>query len=416
MIKVLQRKFVISSMTAVSILLLALLGAINISNIIITLSQAENTLSDIIQAEVQQISQPHINPGNQGNQIFGGEPKPFPEMNMTSLFFVARFDDFGEIVQVDTSKIVGMTEDEAKALALQAWNSSESEGKISGFKYASETGGAGKVYVFLDVSYQTYSVISVLFLSVFIGLVCWVLMLILIIFLSKRAIKPIAENIERQKQFVTDAGHEIKTPLSIILANTDALELHNGENKWSKNIRAQTVRLNGLMQNLLTLARIDESRIDETKETFSLNEAVEQTSNMFLEMLSPKNLTMRKYFREEININANRELISRLVSILLDNAVKYARRGSEIGIELYKNDRTITLAVVNQCDNLPDCPPEKLFDRFYRGNSARTQKSGGYGIGLSAAASIAELHKGSIKAIYEGGSTIIFKAEFKNQK
>jgi len=210
-------------------------------------------------------------------------------------------------------------------------------------------------------------------------------MLILVIFLSKKAIKPIAENIERQKQFVTDAGHEIKTPLAIILANTDALELHNGENKWSKNIRAQTIRLSGLMQNLLTLAKIDESNIDATKESFSLNEIIDRTSDMFQEMLIPKNLILQKYYSADVIICANKELITRLVSILLDNAVKYSPCDSIIQIELYKNDKTINLVVANKCDSLPDCPPEKLFDRFYRGDSARTQKGGGYGIGLSAA-------------------------------
>lgn len=309
----------------------------------------------------------------------------FSERNMSSVFFVARVNNSGEVVQLDISRITTMTEDEAENITLQAIELSENSGKISGFKYTSMNDGIGKVYVFLDVSYQTYSVLTVLFLSVLIGLICWVLMLILVIFLSKKAIKPIAENIERQKQFVTDEGHEIKTPLAIILANTDALELHNGENKWSKNIRAQTIRLSGLMQNLLTLAKIDESNIDATKESFSLNEIVDRTSDMFQEMLIPKNLILQKYYSADVIICANKELITRLVSILLDNAVKYSPCDSIIQIELYKNDKTINLVVANKCDSLPDCPPEKLFDRFYRGDSARTQKGGGYGIGLSAA-------------------------------
>lgn len=307
MIKILQRKFVFAAMIAVSILLIASLGTINLENTIMTSNQTDNLLDEIITGELNQSSQPPNAPNNINP---GSGLMRFSERNMSSVFFVARVNNSGEVVQLDISRITTMTEDEAENITLQAIELSENSGKISGFKYTSMNDGIGKVYVFLDVSYQTYSVLTVLFLSVLIGLICWVLMLILVIFLSKKAIKPIAENIERQKQFVTDEGHEIKTPLAIILANTDALELHNGENK---------------------------------------------------------------------------ELITRLVSILLDNAVKYSPCDSIIQIELYKNDKTINLVVANKCDSLPDCPPEKLFDRFYRGDSARTQKGGGYGIGLSAA-------------------------------
>lgn len=382
MIKILQRKFVFAAMIAVSILLIASLGTINLENTIMTSNQTDNLLDEIITGELNQSSQPPNAPNNINP---GSGLMRFSERNMSSVFFVARVNNSGEVVQLDISRITTMTEDEAENITLQAIELSENSGKISGFKYTSMNDGIGKVYVFLDVSYQTYSVLTVLFLSVLIGLICWVLMLILVIFLSKKAIKPIAENIERQKQFVTDEGHEIKTPLAIILANTDALELHNGENKWSKNIRAQTIRLSGLMQNLLTLAKIDESNIDATKESFSLNEIVDRTSDMFQEMLIPKNLILQKYYSADVIICANKELITRLVSILLDNAVKYSPCDSIIQIELYKNDKTINLVVANKCDSLPDCPPEKLFDRFYRGDSARTQKGGGYGIGLSAA-------------------------------
>ncbi|MGN0565528.1 MAG: ATP-binding protein, partial [Candidatus Limousia pullorum] len=131
------------------------------------------------------------------------------------------------------------------------------------------------------------------------------------------------------------------------------------------------------------------------------------------EMLIPKNLILQKYYSADVIICANKELITRFVSILLDNAVKYSPCDSIIQIELYKNDKTINLVVANKCDSLPDCPPEKLFDRFYRGDSARTQKGGGYGIGLSAAHSIAEIHGGSIKASYGNDNTIIFTVEFK---
>lgn len=199
MIKILQRKFVFAAMIAVSILLIASLGTINLANTIMTSNQTDNLLDEIITDELNQSSQPPNAPNNINP---GSDPMHFSERNMSSVFFVARVNNSGEVVQLDISRITTMTEDEAENITLQAIELSENSGKISGFKYTSMNDGIGKVYVFLDVSYQTYSVLTVLFLSVLIGLICWVLMLILVIFLSKKAIKPIAENIERQKQFV----------------------------------------------------------------------------------------------------------------------------------------------------------------------------------------------------------------------
>ena len=158
-------------------------------------------------------------------------------------------------------------------------------------------------------------------LSGALGLICWGFMLILVIILSKKAICPIAENIEKQKQFVTNAGHEIKTPLAIISANTEAMELYNGENKWTKNIKKQVDRLNGLMKNLLLLAKMEESKIVYQK--FSLSEMASEISESFFEPISLKNIAFETKIQPDIILNANSEHIRQLFSILLDNAVKY---------------------------------------------------------------------------------------------
>jgi len=247
-----------------------------------------------------------------------------------------------------------------------------------------------------------------LLLSSLIGLTCWLCMFLLVFLLSGRAIRPIAANLERQKQFVTDAGHEIKTPLAIIAANTEAMELHNGESKWSRNIREQVTRLNGLMQNLLTLAKLDESNVALSCEPISLSALTEEGSDVFREAMELKHLQVERHIQPDLTVSANRDLMSRLISILLDNALKYTPIGGSVVIELFRADKTIQLIVANECEKLPDCPAEKLFDRFYRADSARTQKNGGYGIGLSAARSIAEAHGGTISALYRDDHTIAF--------
>lgn len=228
------------------------------------------------------------------------------------------------------------------------------------------------------------------------GIFGWLLMLLLVILLSKKTIAPVARSIEKQKQFVTNAGHEIKTPLAIILANTDAMELHNGENKWSKNIRAQTLRLSGLMQNLLMLAKMDESSAKLPMCSFDISTAAEDTVNAFTEPAALKGVMIEQDIQKGLNLNGNRDSIIQLMTVLLDNAVKYTESGGTIRAKLSGNDKNIALSIANTCE--PIDHPEKLFDRFYRGDSARTQKNGGYGIGLSVAQAIAELHKGTITA------------------
>lgn len=239
------------------------------------------------------------------------------------------------------------------------------------------------------------------------GLVCWGLMLVLVIFLSRRAIRPIVENIQRQKQFVTNAGHEIKTPLAIIQSNAEALELYTGETKWSRNIKEQTRRLGGLMNNLLSLARMDEGAAPVMGEV-SLSRLAEEALEGFAQPMEAKGLALERDIQPGVTVKADPAQMEQLLSILLDNAVKYGSQGSAVRVSLRKEDRRLWLTVENACDALPQVPPEKLFHRFYRGDAARTQKSGGYGIGLAVARSIVQGHKGTLQARYLPGNRISF--------
>lgn len=233
-------------------------------------------------------------------------------------------------------------------------------------------------------------------------------MLLLVVGLSKRAIRPIAVNMEKQKQFVTDAGHEIKTPLAIILANTDAMELHNGESKWSRNIRTQTERLSGLMKNLLTLSRMDEGNVMTAMTELDISGLVREAADTFKEPAALKHIQIITSIKGDLKLHANREQMVQLVSVLLDNAVKYSPENDSIELVLDGSQREIVLKCRNACHALPEVPADRLFDRFYRGDTARTQKSGGYGIGLSVARAIVEAHKGTIKAVYEKEDHITF--------
>ncbi len=433
MVKQLQKKFIISAMTAVTILLVVLIGGINVFNYLTTSNDNDRLMEMLCysfetstkwNANITDNTQPpqSINStqqnttdatGNQNDTGFvpqdNGTKPPDDKKNNgfgrhdknavdSARYAAVAIDKNGNIIRTDVTHISSLTEEEATAITEALKNTASGTGTYNGFVYRiSETKRAdGKVIILLDNGMQISSFFTVLFISAGAGIFGWLLMLLLVILLSKKTIAPVARSIEKQKQFVTNAGHEIKTPLAIILANTDAMELHNGENKWSRNIRAQTLRLSGLMQNLLMLAKMDESSAKLPMCSFDISTAAEDTVNAFIEPAALKGVMIEQDIQKGLQLNGNRDSIVQLMTVLLDNAVKYTESGGTISAKLSGNDKNIALSIANTCE--PIDHPEKLFDRFYRGDSARTQKNGGYGIGLSVAQAIAELHKGTITA------------------
>lgn len=444
MVKQLQKKFIISAMTAVTILLVVLIGGINVFNYLTTSgdndrlmemlcynfetstiwngdSNADNTQPPQDANDTRQNtatdtdkSSSQDNPDNQNNPDFqppqdNGTKPPDDKKNgdfgkhdkdaiKSARYAAVALDDKGNIIRTDVTHISSLTEDEVTAITQALKSTASGTGNYNGYLYRISDAKrvSGRVIILLDNSMQISSFFTVLFISVGAGIFGWLLMLLLVILLSKKTIAPVARSIEKQKQFVTNAGHEIKTPLAIILANTDAMELHNGENKWSRNIRAQTLRLSGLMQNLLMLAKMDENSAKLPMCGFDISTAAEDTVNAFIEPAALKGVMIEQDIQKGLQLNGNRDSIIQLMTVLLDNAVKYTESGGTIRAKLSGNEKNITLSIANTCE--PIDHPEKLFDRFYRGDSARTQKNGGYGIGLSVAQAIAELHKGSITA------------------
>lgn len=434
MVKQLQKKFIISAMLAVTILLVVLIGGINVFNYLTTSGDndrlmemlccsfetstkwsadttdntqppqsingtQQNTTADISGSQNNPDFPPQDNgtkpPDDKKNNGFGRHDKNAVD---SARYAAVAIDKNGNIIRTDVTHISSLTEEEATAITEALKNTAAGTGTYSGFQYriSATKRAEGKVIILLDNGMQISSFFTVLFISVGAGIFGWLMMLLLVILLSRKTIAPVARSIEKQKQFVTNAGHEIKTPLAIILANTDAMELHNGENKWSKNIRAQTLRLSGLMQNLLMLAKMDESSTKLPMCEFDISTAAEDTVGAFIEPAALKGIMIEQNIKKGIRLSGNRDSIVQLMTVLLDNAVKYTESGGVIRAELYGNEKNITLSIANTCE--PIDHPEKLFDRFYRGDSARTQKNGGYGIGLSVAQAIAELHKGSITA------------------
>lgn len=438
MIKTLKKKIIVTAMIAVTVLLAVLLGALNVVNAWSSRKDAERLLSSLVQMEAGTRRDQHRpdQQGGRGDWNSGDQEAPEPPEDgieppelpngegpgkggflsgdltendrLSAIYVTVRVKD-GAVVSADVSRISSVSEEEACAMAQTVLQTGKTDGTLDGFRYASAQNAEGQsVYVFLEDSNRSTSVLRVAVLSVLAGLGGWLLMLLLVILLSKKAAAPIAANMERQRQFVTDAGHELKTPLAIIQANTEAMELITGENKWSRNIKSQVVRMTDLTRNLLTLARAEEPPAAGSLTPVNFSELTEQTGRMFSANAELRHLRLKSELEPDLILRGNRTQLTNLLSILFDNAVKYAAEGSEIRLLLTGTDKHLRLQLENKCDVLPDCPPDRLFDRFYRVDSARTQSSGGFGIGLSAARVIAVQHGGKLEAAYLDDRRIAF--------
>lgn len=231
--------------------------------------------------------------------------------------------------------------------------------------------------------------------------------------LSKMIVKPVEETFEKQKQFISDASHELKTPLAVIEANADVLENEIGTNKWINYIQNEADSMNNLINELLLLAKIE--NIDNVKEYKQLNlsKEVEIILSMFESMAYEKQVNITSNIAPNIMINGNKEDIEHIVSTLTDNAIKHTKAKKEVQIILKKEKNDIILEVKNMGEKIPEEEREKIFERFYRIDKSRNREEKRYGLGLSIAKSTIEKYKGKIEVFYKDNFTV-FKVTIPN--
>ncbi len=214
------------------------------------------------------------------------------------------------------------------------------------------------------------------------------------IYFSGRIVKPFSDNYEKQKRFITDAGHELRTPLTIIEADTEVLEMDFGENEWLQDIREQTKRLADLTGSLVMLSRMEEGQNGNLKVEFPLSDMVEEVCHTFQAPAKIQGICMKTAITPMISIKGDEKAIRSLITILLDNAVKYTNERGRIDVTLGKKKNRIYLSVFNTTEYISKEQTSRLFDRFYRTDISRNSQTGGYGLGLSIAAATADSHKG----------------------
>lgn len=325
-------------------------------------------------------------------------------------YFYAQTDYSGSIAYIGLDRIASVSTNEAIDLTYKALRRGERYGEIGVYRYAVADKYFGRLVIFVDCTEQIQTRSFLFVVSAIIIALILLMLFFPVYFLTKLATLPVAKSIEKQRRFITDAGHEIKTPLAIISANVDVLALSGGEdNEWIQSIRNQTRRLSGLVSDLVSLSRMDEEKTQEEKARFSLSNAVTEAAADFEVLAHSCNKSFTVNVQPQIDYVANEAQIRRLVSILCDNAIKYSNDGGRICVTLCRKGRQILFEVYNTCPEGFDATNlDNLFERFYRPDSSRSRKTGGFGLGLSIAKATVESNGGRISVRSEDGKSIIF--------
>lgn len=486
MLKKLRRKFIAIAMLSVSIVLIAIVGTINIANYISTNEALDarlkliagngGTFPDLLEQKNMGVEGNKTDSINKGTPTLKEPPsgktdvQPPEDMNQADLnendikendlkrhgispesqfdtrYFTVTINSKGDVENIDTSKIASVSSENAAEYAKKLWKSGKKGDGKSGFaescKYLTVDDDGSTMYIFLSCQRELSTIKTYILASVGISVFGLGVVFVMIYFFSGKILKPVSESYEKQKRFITDASHEIKTPLTIIDANTEVIEMIEGENEWTSSTRKQVARLTSLTEKLVFLSRMDEEATKLEMLEFSLSDAILDTAEPFKTVARTKGKKLTIDVTDKILYTGDEKTIRQLVSILLDNAMKYSgcsNAGFEKG-NINKNNLNKTIQTQNDCATTINPAPEIeislkqsgknriitvwntvdetanikkgrqdiLFERFYRTDTSHNSKTGGFGIGLSAAYAIVKAHKGKITAESKDGRSIKF--------
>ncbi len=318
-------------------------------------------------------------------------------------YFTVDISRQGRSVSMDLTHIASVTSDEIANFIKSATSQHSERGFVDHYRYLAQETDTGIHFIFLDCSVEIHTFWTVLSISLGVALFVIVFVLIIVLLLSDLAIRPYRENHEKQRRFITDAGHEFKTPLAIISANTEVIEITEGKSEWTTSIRNQTARLSSLVQDLLQLSKMDEEPAAFGFAAFDIAAVLREECREFALLAQKHGKSFEISAKSAMIYHGNEESIRRLISVLADNAIKYSSPDAHILFSLSESGKKIELCTKNPAENSDCIDTEKFFDRFYRADSSRSQNKTGFGIGLSIASKIVELHKGRISAEKQNG-------------
>lgn len=337
-------------------------------------------------------------------RIMEGRERAFPPFDMKLAVHpdgcLILLDGQGNLKEIRQNAPSPYSEKELLALAQEILQRKNQSGWHQYFRYRMEVrtlpDETTEIKIgLINASADLYSVFTMLIISVSIGILSFLLVLLIIILASGRAVRPIAESYERQKQFVTDAGHELKTPLTVISADNELARMTFGPSEWFDGIDAQVTKMTRLVRSLITLARMDEAQ-SPVFSLFNFSDAVYDTAKSFENLIFVAGKQLSLDIQEGIHCTGDESMLRQAAAILMDNAAKYCDEKGLIKVRVTE-DRVIRLQVINDYASIDSCDLSRVFQRFYRADEARTP-DGSYGLGLSIAKSIIDQHKGIIQA------------------
>lgn len=412
MIRKLQRKFVLAAMLSLFIVLGLLIGLINVLNYRTLVTEADETLSTLAE----------IGENGSGGFTFGGKTAQDPRESGTghgrrrefsgerpyqSRYFSVTLSASGEVLSSNLKNVVTVDEQTAEDMAKAAAKRGRASGFSGDYRYLGTPQDDGTRWIFLNRERELSTFRDFLLTSVGISAAGFVMVFLLLLLLSARIVRPIAQSYEKQKQFITDAGHELKTPITIIRADTDVLEADLPDSEWIADIRTQTDRLSSLTNDLIYLSRMEEEGAGPEMLDFPLSDVVSDAAQPYRAVAKAQSKTFSADVQPMLSLHGDEKSIRKLVSILLDNAMKYSPDGGTVALSLRKTGRQTLLSVTNTAENMEKGDQARLFDRFYRTDASRNSETGGFGLGLAIAKAVVDAHKGKIRAVSDGQSLTV---------
>ena len=413
MIKQLQKRFIRIALVTLAAAVVLVVGIVNIANWISVrkeLSDTLNLLSTDNRPEAPEGWTPPQRRENGTNETGGKQARGFPSRHFRNMvsesnWFQAEITEAGEVENLRMVRIDNLEEDAAKELALKAAACGKAEGFLQDYLYkVRELSGGSREIVLLNCETRLATVRTLIMISACACVGAVLLAWLLVTLASRKAVEPTIRNMEQQKRFITDASHELKTPLTVISTNMELLQMELEDNPWVNSTQKQTNTMRHLVDELVYLSRMEEEHPRLEMQPMDPGALLEETAEPFIAVAEFNGREMKVDAEKGLRMTGDRESIQRLMSTLLDNAVKYASDGP-ITAEIRSEEKNhILLKISNPvAEPLTKEQCEQLFNRFYRADPSRNKmKKGGFGIGLAIAAAIAEKHGGRISAAMEG--------------
>lgn len=402
MIKTIRRKFILISTLALVVVLVTIIGSISFASFYRSNQEVNNVLNFLVKSggQIDRDANVHQPPTWM-------QPRQSREGIFQYRFFSSQLDSRGNVLSVNDAHIETVPDSAINDLSEIAFHRHRKQGIVrynqTTYAYQVKKEHGHYLIVFLDKSILMATSQELLEIAVLFGLISMVLYTVVLIVLSNRAIRPLILAEHRQREFISNAGHELKTPLTVISANTEMQEITGGETEWTKSNKDQIGRLTQLINNLISLTRLGEQP-DLHIEKTDISTITTQTCQSFKNVMTQSELQLNINIQPNVNALVDKSFYTELVNILLDNANKYCDKGGEVDVQLYSNKRrhTVVLDISNSYAEGKNIDYSKFFERFYREDTAHQQK-GGFGIGLSMAQRITTDFKGKIHAKYGHG-------------